>query len=285
MKLGRNKKDLSAAKPARNNSKKTVYVVATIIITGLLIFWVFTMGRKAEETIPVAMLSQSVYKNQVITEDVLVKYDMLKGEFDKYAVEQEDGTKKRRILLWEEKDKIINSFAAYPLQKNTVAMYRDFIKSRVDNSDSVLYSFPGKNIVEIDVAETDLQAFKTFLEPGDRININCIYSQVEQVAKDDGEGGTIKESVEVFKEETPFKDVMIADLTNQKGDSILDIYASYNEKTVYQQAQLDSSADFIESVTPKSLFIAFTPQEEERYYYYLGKESVEFRISLPQRVE
>ena len=37
---------------------------------------------------------------------------------------------------------------------------------------------------------------------------------------------------------------MIADLLNKEGKSILDIYASYNEATVYEQAQMDKSAAF-----------------------------------------
>lgn len=95
----------------------------------------------------------------------------------------------------------------------------------------------------------------------------------------------VRESVEVFREETLFTDIMVADMLNQQGDSILDIYASYNDMTVYQQAQMDASESFQDSVVPKSLLIALTPEEETQYYYYLGKNNVEFKISLPQRTE
>ena len=129
------------------------------------------------------------------------------------------------------------------------------------------------------------ESFKTFLQPGDRINITAIFSADEKIETDDGYGGVSSETVETFREETLFKDIMVADLLNQSGDSILDIYASYNEKTVYQQANLDASETFQQSVTPSSLLVALTPEEEELYYKYLSKSDVEFKVSLPQRTE
>ena len=78
---------------------------------------------------------------------------------------------------------------------------------------------------------------------------------------------------------------MIADLINSTGESILDIYADYRDKTVYQQAQLDASQTFQDSVEPKTLLVALSPDELDRYFYYLSKSQVEFRMSLPQRIE
>lgn len=276
---------VAATKPDKNQSKRNMSLLILVALTAVLLIWVYSMGRKAEETVQVIMYAEAIYKNEAITQDKIVPYDMLVGEFEKYAVEQSDGTKKRRILLWEERDQILNTFAAYPLKANTVAEYRDMIRSRVDNSDNVLYSYPGKNIVTLDVGDDDLRAFKTFLQPGDRINVVAIYQETERMDVEDEYGGKTTEMVDVFREETVFPDIMLADLLNSRGDSILDIYASYRDKTVYQQAQLDSSDTFQESVTPSTMLVALTPEEEVMYYYYLGKDSVSFRISLPQRTE
>lgn len=276
---------LNVGRPSKNQSKKSLYIILTVVVTALLITWVYSMGRKAEETVQVCMTSQSIYKNQVITADLLQPYDMLKGEFEKFSTVQSDGTKKRRIILWEEKDKIINSFAAYPLQANNYCEYRSFIKSRTDNSDNVLYSFPGKEIVPLDVGTNELQAFKTFLQPGDRVNVSAIFSQEEMVVEDDGFGGTTRNRVQTFRTEPVFTDILIADLINSAGESILDIYADYRDKSSFQQAQLDSSQQFKDSVEPRTLLVALTPEEKERYYSYLSKDQVEFKMSLPQRVE
>lgn len=287
MRIGR-KNDAAKAKatnPNKNQSKKSAMLLFVIVITSVLIVWVYSMGRKAEETVSVVMWAQPIYKNQVITESVLKEYKMLVGEFDKYALEANDGSKKKRIVLWDERSKLINTFAAYSLQQDTVAMIRDVVTSRTDNSDTVLYSYPGKNIVSFDVGDADLKSFKTFLQPGDRINITAIFSSSEKILEDDGYGNLVTKTVDVYKEETPFKDIMVADLLNSAGDSILDIYASYNDKTVYEQAQLDVSEAFQTSVTPASLLVALTPEEETLYYQYLSKSEVEFKISLPQRTE
>ena len=290
MKIGKGRggsqnQQLNVGKPSKNQNKKNMYIIITVLITALLITWVYSMGRKAEETVQVCMTSQSIYKNQVVTESMLQPYDMLKGEFEKFSTVQSDGTKKRRVLLWEERGMIINTFAAYPLQANNYCEYRSFIKSRVDNSDSVLYSFPGKEIVPLEVDSNELQAFKTFLQPGDRVNVTALFSQKEKITEDDGFGGTTTQTVETFRTETVFKDIMIADLINSTGESILDIYADYRDKTVYQQAQLEASQTFQDSVEPKTLLVALSPDELDRYFYYLSKSQVEFRMSLPQRIE
>lgn len=276
---------VASKKPGRNQSKKSVLMIAVIVVTALLITWVYTMGRKATDTVTVVMTSQSIYKNQQITESMLQPYDMVQAEFEKYATVSESGAVTRRILLWDEASMIIGSYAAYPLQANTLAEYRSFYKSKIDNSDSVLYSFPGKEIVSLDIATDDLQTFKTFLEPGDRITITAVYTDEETVHTADGMGGTTTEKVETYKSEKVFQDIFVADLLNTNGDSILDIYEDYNGRSVAQQAALDASTSFQDSVEPKSLLVALTPEEKDLYYYYLSKQDVTFRMSLPQRVE
>ena len=282
MKIGRRaEKTAKATNPNKNQSKKNFLLIGVIVVTVLLIIWVYTMGKKAEDTFSVVMWSEPIYKNQTITESQLVEYKMLKAEFEKYALENDDGSKKRRVIRWDERDLIINKFAAYPLQANTVAMITDIVSSRTDNSDTVMYSYPGKNILALKLGDTDLQTFKTFLQPGDRVNITAIYSTEEKVDN----GGLSNETVQTFRQEIVFKDIMVADLLNQAGDSVLDLYASYNEMTVYQQAALDSDDTWKTSVEPATLLVALTPEEETTYYEYLSKSDVEFYMSLPQRMD
>lgn len=276
---------LNAGRPATNQSKKTLGIVAIVAVTALLIVWVFGMSRKAEETVTVIRLAENVYKNETITAEMLEPYDMLKAEFEKYATVQEDGTYKRRVLLYSEANMIIGSFAAYPLKAGTYAEYRDFYTSRVDNSDNIMYSFPGKEIVSLDIAEADLQSFKTFLQPGDRVNIVATFTESEEIITTDIYGMEVKSTVETFKSESVFNDIMIADLLNSSGESILDIYADYEDMNVTAQAALSVSESFQESVQPVSMLVALTSEEKDLYYYYAAKNDVEFRMSMPQRVE
>lgn len=282
MKIGKRSEKMSRmTNPNKNQSKKNMLLVGVMAITVLLIVWVYIMGKKAEDTVSVAMWAENVYKNQTITENQLIEYKMLKGEFEKYAVSDSNGAKSRRIVLWEERDKLYNAFAAYPLQANTVCMISDIVMSRTDNSDTVLYSYPGKNILALELGDSDLTTFKTFLQPGDRVNITAIYTIKDNVELSDGGN----EQVESIRQETVFKDIMVADLLNQEGASVLDLYASYNDMTVYQQAYLDADEAWQDSVQPSTLLVALTPEEEALYYEYLSKGNIEFHMSLPQRTE
>ena len=96
MKIGHGVRANKSVNPSKNDNKKTLIILCTTAVTILLIIWVFAMGRKAEETVSVIMLDQSVYKNQALDESMLKEYQMLKAEFDKFAIEQQDGTYKRR---------------------------------------------------------------------------------------------------------------------------------------------------------------------------------------------
>lgn len=291
MKIGRkaDKKEPKASgggKLAVNSTKRTIFIVLLAALAVALIFWVWNIGKKAEETVTVAMWSQNVYKNQAITSDMMEPYEMLRGEYEKLSiVKANDGTQTRRVVLWSEASNIIGGFAAYPLQAGTYVEYRTLIKSRVDNSDSVLYSFPGKDIVELAVDTTELQAFKTFLQPGDRLNITAIYSENVDVVKTDAYGNQVTEQQTVYRSETVFGDIMVADMLNAQGESILDIYAEYNEMTVWQQAQMESDSTFKTRTEPDALMVALTPEELDRYYYFLSKGDVTFRISMPQRMD
>jgi len=296
MKLGR-KQVFNSGSPAKNKMGENLKIVAILLVVGLLIGWIQYVGRKAEETIQVVMLGQDVFKNQAIVEDMLVPHDMLIMEFERYGLDKRPGgVELRSVVLWEDRGDILNNFAAFHMPEQTLLRYRNLIATRVENQDRVLYSFPGKDIVPLDVGGEEIGAFKTFLRPGDRLNIEAIFSQTEVVvpagngedrAFDGGGGGGQGEvdEIEVFRTVSLFTDIMVADLLNTMGESILDIYEQTQLLPAHRQAQLERSQEFKDRVEPSTLLVALTPEELERYYYFLSKQDIEFRVSMPQRVE
>lgn len=273
----------NVSRPAMNQSGKGAIIAIICVVALILICFVISIGRKATATVDVVMLNQSIHKNQVITADMISKYEMIQAEYEKYATESGDGTVKRRIITWEDRNKMIGAFAAYPLQKNTVAMYSSFLKSRTDNSDGVLYSFPGKELVKLDIQSGDLNSFKTYLAPGDKVNVQALYTEKITETSTDMYGNVNRNTDEVFRTETVFNDITLADLLNGNGQSILDLYSDYKALSVTEQAARDNSEAWQKAVQPKTVLVALTPEEKERYYYYEAKGNIEFRVSLPQR--
>ena len=267
-------------KTSLNEGKSLVPVIAVGAgIVGAVVY-VSLVGRNASKSIQVAQLKSSVYKNQPITLDMLQPYDMLQAEYDKQIMStaNSDGTVEKRLVAWKDVPGYLSqgAFAAYQLPKESFLDLRTLMTSRVDNSDSVLYSFPGKEVVQLEVNGADLNAFKTFIQPGDKVNIDAIYSEDMQSGND---------RVKIYRSEPVFTGIMIADIINSSGASVLDMYAEYNAMSEVDKAALDNDATWKEQTEPSSLLVALTPDEKDSYYKFLNRDNVKFKVSLPQRAD
>ena len=281
MKLGKNSQGkVKAAKPEKQ-SIRTILFFVVLAVTVAMIVWVYSLGKKAERTVSVAMLCYDVHKNQMITDTTFKEYKMLEGEFEKYAPAEDKNS--RRIVLWDEANMVVGGFAAYPLHADTVAMWEDFVESRVDNSNTVLYSFPGKDLVELDIGTGELGTFSKFLSPGDRINITALYTEEETLKYVDAQGSEKEESTNVSRQETVFNGILLADILNSDGDSILDMMEMYNTLTVYEQAAHDESDDWKDKTTPAKILVALTPEEKARYFSFKAKSGAQFFMTVPQK--
>lgn len=281
MKLGKNSQGkVKAAKPEKQ-SIRTILFIVVLAVTVAMIVWVYSLGKKAERTVSVAMLCYDVHKNQMITDTTFKEYKMLEGEFEKYAPAEDKNS--RRIVLWDEANMIVGGFAAYPLHADTVAMWEDFVESRVDNSNTVLYSFPGKDLVELDIGTGELGTFSKFLSPGDRINITALYTEEETLKYVDAQGNEKEESTNVSRQETVFNGILLADILNSDGDSILDMMEMYNTLTVYEQAAYDDSDEWKDKTTPAKILVALTPEEKSRYFSFKAKSGAQFFMTVPQK--
>lgn len=292
MKFTRNKADSnkadefkSLAGTSASRRRKNILIGIVVIMAIALIFWVVSLGNKAQQTISVVMINQNVNKNQVITEEMLTEYKMLVGEYEKYSTVKQNGEVYRRVVSWEDKDKLVGMYAASSIEKNTLAIKSQFIRSRTDNSDSVMYAYPGKELIQISIGNNDINAFKTYIEPGDKLNIYAVYTDTIEEEVDDGYGGVEKVTYDVFRTEVVFKELVIADLLNASGDSVLDAITEFNQYSVIQQSKLEDSEEYQLAVSPSSVLAALTTEEVERYLYFLSKNDAKFYITLPQRSE
>lgn len=295
MKLDKRKKSTSTkgaktlSKTNINNHKKSFLIVVCAIIAVASIVWVMLLGKKAEATVDVCMSAQNLYKNEQITDlNSQVKvYTMSEIEYLKYT-RTESNQEIRRIIPWSEVGRLEGLYMAYYVPLEHVLEYDMFVTSKTENSDTVLYAFPGKEIVSLQLGTGDLSAFKTFLTTGDRINIECTYTENVRVYETPVDGANYEqtkyEDVEQFYTVPVFTNIQIADILNSDGDSVLDLQAQYNELTIFEQSALDSDTSYQKKLEPSTILLALTPQEKRQYYKYLSKGGT-FRISLPQRTE
>lgn len=281
-------KNKAMSKTNVNSHKKSALIVVCAGIAVASIVWVLSLGKKAEASVDVLMSAKNLYKNEQITDfDSQIKvYSMSELEYNKYA--RQGDPNHQRIIRADNPNVVMGMYMAYYVPVEHVLEYDMFVKSKIENSDTVLYAFPGKEIVSLQLGTGDLTAFKTFLTTGDRINIECTYTENVRVYKDDAEeaayGQREYEDVEQFYTVPVFSNIQIADILNSDGDSILDMQAAYNELTIFEQAAYDSDTNYQKKLEPNTILLALTPQEKREYYKYLSKGGT-FRMSLPQRTE
>jgi hypothetical protein len=271
-----------------NSHKKSFLILICAVIAVAAIVWVMLLGRKAEATVTVCMSAKDLYKNEQITDlNTQVKaYDMAEIEYLKYTVDSSN-SEYRRIVTWDEVNYLLGYYMAYYVPIEHVLEYDMFVASKIENSDTVLYAYPGKEIVSLQLGTSDLSAFKAFLTTGDRINIECTYTESVRVyaeGSDEYSSNKEYEDVEQFYTVPVFTNIQIADILNSDGDSVLDIQAEYNDLTIFEQAELDEDSNYQKKLEPSTILLALTPQEKREYYKYLSKGGT-FRMSLPQRTE
>lgn len=272
-----------------NSHKKSLLIIISLIITVLACIWVLMLGKKAEATVAVCMSAKDLYKNEQITDlnSQIKQYDMTEIEYLKYT-RQEGNAEYRRIIPAYEMGYLQGLYMAYYVPIEHVLEYDMFVTSKIENSDTVLYAYPGKEIVSLQLGTSDLSAFKTFLTTGDRINIECTYTETIRVYDNTdvniSEVNREYEEVEQFYTVPVFTNIQIADILNSDGDSVLDLKAAYDELTIFEQSALDDDETYQEKLEPSTILLALTPQEKREYYKYLSKGGT-FRMSLPQRTE
>lgn len=281
------------------NVKATQWLLAILIIgacVGATFFlWVFVSAKT--RTVSVCMWNGNHAKNSTVNTDAVVEYKMLIGEYESYATT--DGVT-ARIIKWEDRGLLNGRYCTRNVYGGTVVMLDDLMDEKINNTDMLLYNYPGREIVSLAVGESDMEAYKGFLMPGDRINITAVITAEKTVLTTDidnqsgsttgdffNQGGSSTKSDEITEEvittEPLFDSIYIADMLNKDGESVLDLMERFNALTPTQQAQLAGTDSWKEQTTPETLLVALTKEELLRYYKYAERDGVAFRVSLPQR--
>lgn len=267
-------------------------VVMVLVIIGC--FVLYLIAERNADTVSVVMWKNNNYKNGVVTSSDVVEYKMQRGEFENYAIDSKTGNSTRRLILWDDVNLIYGTYCTRNVYAGTLIMTDDLMYSRIDNSDMIMYNFPGREIVALDILGQDLNSYKSFLEPGDTINVTMLLTEtreIEQFTDEETQNMTTAQyqqqskdnRVDVTVTEPLFDNIYIADMLNQDGESVLDLYTYYKTLSIGQQTALDNDESWKERTTASTILVALTKEELLRYFLYKNDNNVTFMISLPQR--
>ena len=263
-------------------------VIGVFIALATIVFVCVVTSISASENkkvVSVVRLKYNVSANSMITEDMIEEYDMYYKEFEQYGVVNfSDGTKKKSVVTWEDRDSIVgNRYAAYYLRGGTVLFWDQTVKEQTKKN-SYLYSMDGE-LLNIKMNTDD---FGDMVVPGDTLNIRARYQKVnydlpteEQYKLTTEEGGTVQ-AVTTPVTEMLFSEVTVLDMLNSEGNSIFDIYYDYISKSKEEQAALLADSEFLTSVEPDTILLEVTAEEADRFMEIEANDAEYLMTLLPR---
>lgn len=264
-----------------SNTMKVTFLLAVVVIIVVgLNFW---SSYSLKQTVDIVKLNTSVPQDGRITQDMMYKDSMLKSEYEKQGVyEFADGTKKRAIVLWSDRERITSAFASYYVRQDT-PLYWDALARETPKEYAYLYEMDGE-LLKIDI---DANQFGNMLVPGDKINVRVTYEETEYVLPSEKDfilqqQMGITSDNKITRSEMLFNSVPVLDILNGDGESIFDIYYELLALPKVRQLEIAESEDFKTRVQPVEILLNVTPEEADRYMSISNKTPQYMMTLLPR---
>ena len=283
---------LKLDKDAVRTKNKAKFSSQILIISLLVIAVIGVIGinwwtsRDMRDTVEVAVFKTNVAQNAYISSSMIDKMEMTTADYKRAAiVKMSDGTERRQIVLYSDAAKaLVGKYAANYVRMNT-PIYYDAITTEYTKAKSYLYQMDGTELLKIDV---DPKQFGDIIVPGDKLNIRITYdeatykiiSETDYLQLSDEEKLGLQGSS--TKTELMFSEVTILDMLNAEGSSIFDKYYALMSLPESEQRKKIADSSFSKSIEPKSVLIAVTPEEAERYTLLGGKTRGSLITLLPR---
>ena len=283
---------LKLDKEAVRTKNKAKFSTQIIVIVLLIVAVLGVIGinwwtsKDMRDTVEVAIFKTNVAQNAYISSSMIDKMEMTTADYKRAAiVKMSDGTERRQIVLYSDAAKaLVGKYAANYIRMNT-PIYYDAVTTEYTKANSYLYQMDGTELLKIDV---DPKQFGNILVPGDKLNIRITYDEASykiisetdylQLSDDEKLGlqGTST------KTELMFSEVTVLDMLNSDGESIFDKYYALMSLPEKQQRTKIADSKFQKEIEPKSVLIAVTPEEAERYTLLGGKTKGSLITLMPR---
>lgn len=271
-----------SANQRKFSSQVLVFLVLGIAIAVIIAINLATTAS-LRKTVDVLVFKEAVTQGNIITESNLSSRKMIAAEYLKEAEKVlSDGKKRRAIVLWEDRERIVGTYAAYYIKENT-AIYWSSLTKETTKKNSYLYKMDGE-LLKLSVSA---DVFGDMVVPGDRVNIRCLYTEttynlptVEEYEAMQQLGLTNQTTEE--KMSMLFSGVSILDMLNSDGESIFDYYYDFiNLPTSQQKAQLEDET-FKKKTAPSNIMLCVTAEEADMYMR-LQNKAPQYMITLLPR--
>ncbi|MDR0958692.1 MAG: flagellar biosynthesis protein FlgA [Clostridiales bacterium] len=226
-----------------NFFKKIMSILISLIVIVISFMYLHNVDKNSRDTVIVAKVSQEGGINafSTITEDNIEKYALIRKEYTEDMVHWDNG-----LFVYKSADGTKNilqynhDFAAYYIRNGTI-LYGDQLTDKKQYPTEWLYDLPeGTEVVTIPYEY--MEAGGNILLPGDRIRIRLVH-----------------EENEIYKSEILFESIVVKDILNSNGNSIL---AVYNEVLTLNEAERE---EFIKNIHPSALMLCGTKKDIDNY--------------------
>ena len=287
MKVRQNDSSVRAGRTSNQRKIGTqVGVIALMGVTVIIILIINIMStRQLKDTVEIAVFKSSMQQGALVTDENITKKAMIASEYwNAGKVELATGEQRTNIVLYSDRDRIVNTFTANYIRAET-PLYWDYFTRSAPKSNSYLYEMDGE-LMKLSVSA---DVFGTMVMPGDRVNIRCKYTETTYSlpTQEEYEAMTAM-GMELQTTETKmvtlFNEVAILDMLNSSGESIFDYYYNFVNLPVNQQQALLADDSF-KSATAPSLILLSVTQEEADMYFALQDKSPVYMLTLLPRTE
>lgn len=267
----------------KDMSRPRKVTFALILVVAVVLVLNYATSTAMRNTVNVVKLKSAVPQDGRITADNMVEDTMSQADYEKQAVvTMGDGSKKRSIVLWDDRERIVNAYASYYIRANT-PIYFDSLTKENAKKYSYLYKMDGE-LARIDL---DAQEFGKMLVPGDKINVRANYTEEDYTLPDQQEFAMQQQTgvqSQTSKQEKVmmFNNAVVLDMLNTNGESIFDLYYQLLALPKAQQQTMLASEDFQKSVQPKKILLNVTAEEADRYMEIQSKSPTYMMTLLPR---
>lgn len=260
------------------------FVLALVVIVVMVINLITSMSLR--DTVDVLVFKNAVPAEGLITEDNMDKKTMLKAEYEKEGVlTLSDGTQRRQIILYEDRDRLLGNdaaYASYYIRENT-PVYWDALTKETTRSYSYLYEMDGE-LVKLNFSGSE---FGQMIVPGDCVNIRVRYTEDSFELPTENEYTSAQEDgveldTQVTVQKMLFNNVTILDMLNGNGESIFDKYYKFISLPKAEQTAALQSEDFKAAVQPGQILLCVTEEEADMYMSIQDKGATYMMTLLPR---